>query len=355
MPVSASPRPPGCFRCCWWPPTAWAASRPGWLAARRSLAAATSGSAGQRRDRRHHVGRVLGTQAASSSFSSSMPARGRSPWRGKCERRPGPGNPLGRAGAAGGHRRPYLAGLAGFPRRPRGWSPFGRTLAAFSGPLTLLAVALLGLAIGLLGREPILLAGAVCLHHQHDSDGMAPPLHFPRANFLFICGSPCSACTSQLFHQIFYSPDSFFLKPPPCHGARATVFKIATTADEFEQIHRLNYQTFVGEIPQHAPNPEGWLVDKFHAENVYLIGVRDGKVIAMMAVRRRRPFSLDAKIPDLDRWLPAGPPPGRNPAFRRPPRLQERPRTRPIAAFHRPVLPRPGRRPRHHLRRGEPA
>jgi aspartate aminotransferase-like enzyme/GNAT superfamily N-acetyltransferase len=86
----------------------------------------------------------------------------------------------------------------------------------------------------------------------------------------------------------------------------STVFKIATTADEFEQIHRLNYQTFVGEIPQHAPNPEGRLVDKFHAENVYLIGVRGGKVIAMMAVRRRRPFSLDAKLPDLDRWLPAG-------------------------------------------------
>jgi len=86
----------------------------------------------------------------------------------------------------------------------------------------------------------------------------------------------------------------------------STVFKIATTPDEFEQIHRLNYQTFVGEIPQHAPNPEGRLVDKFHAENTYLIGVREGKVIAMMAVRRRRPFSLDAKLPDLDRWLPPG-------------------------------------------------
>jgi aspartate aminotransferase-like enzyme/GNAT superfamily N-acetyltransferase len=85
-----------------------------------------------------------------------------------------------------------------------------------------------------------------------------------------------------------------------------TVFKIATTPDEFEQIHRLNYQTFVGEIPQHAPNPEGRLVDKFHAENVYLIGLREGKVIAMMAARRRRPFSLDAKLPDLDRWLPPG-------------------------------------------------
>jgi len=55
-----------------------------------------------------------------------------------------------------------------------------------------------------------------------------------------------------------------------------TLYKVAATADEFEQIHRLNYQTFVGEIPQHSPNPEGRLVDKFHAENTYLIGVRNG-------------------------------------------------------------------------------
>jgi aspartate aminotransferase-like enzyme/GNAT superfamily N-acetyltransferase len=87
-----------------------------------------------------------------------------------------------------------------------------------------------------------------------------------------------------------------------------TTFKIATTADEFDQIHRLNYRTFVEEIPQHAPNPDGRHVDKFHAENTYIIGVRGGRVIAQMAIRRRRPFSLDAKLPNLDQWLP----PGRN-------------------------------------------
>ena len=85
-----------------------------------------------------------------------------------------------------------------------------------------------------------------------------------------------------------------------------TVFKIATTAEEFEQIHRLNYQTFAEEIPQHALNGTGRLIDRFHAENTYLIGVRNGRVIAMLAVRRRRPFSLDAKVPNLDQWLPAG-------------------------------------------------
>ncbi len=44
-------------------------------------------------------------------------------------------------------------------------------------------------------------------------------------------------------------------------------FKVAATPDEFEAIHALNYRTFVEEIPQHSPNGERRLVDKFHAEN----------------------------------------------------------------------------------------
>ena len=88
----------------------------------------------------------------------------------------------------------------------------------------------------------------------------------------------------------------------------ATTFKIASTDAELEQVHRLNYRTFVEEIPQHAANPAGRLVDKFHAENTYIVGLRDGRVIAQIAIRRRRPFSLDAKLPNLDQHLP----PGRN-------------------------------------------
>ena len=33
------------------------------------------------------------------------------------------------------------------------------------------------------------------------------------------------------------------------------VYAIATSEPEFEAIHRLNYETFVEEIPQHAANP----------------------------------------------------------------------------------------------------
>jgi aspartate aminotransferase-like enzyme/ribosomal protein S18 acetylase RimI-like enzyme len=81
-------------------------------------------------------------------------------------------------------------------------------------------------------------------------------------------------------------------------------FRIAESPDDFEQIHRLNYRTFVEEIPQHAANLAGVLVDKFHAENTYFIGVAGTELVGMLAVRANRPFSLDAKLADLDRFLP---------------------------------------------------
>ncbi len=83
-------------------------------------------------------------------------------------------------------------------------------------------------------------------------------------------------------------------------------FKIASEDWEFELIHRLNYQTFVEEIPQHQPSATRRLVDKFHAENTYLIGLCGGELAGMLALRGRRPFSLDQKIPNLDSYLPAG-------------------------------------------------
>jgi aspartate aminotransferase-like enzyme len=84
------------------------------------------------------------------------------------------------------------------------------------------------------------------------------------------------------------------------------VFKVASEDWEFEQIHRLNYRTFVEEIPQHQPSTAQRLVDKFHAENTYLICLCDQKLAGMLAVRGDRPFSLDQKLPNLDSHLPAG-------------------------------------------------
>ena len=84
------------------------------------------------------------------------------------------------------------------------------------------------------------------------------------------------------------------------------VFKFATEDWEFEQIHQLNYRTFAEEIPQHQKSAAQRLVDKFHAENTYLICLCDQKLVGMLAVRSNRPFSLDHKLPDLEAHLPTG-------------------------------------------------
>lgn len=83
-------------------------------------------------------------------------------------------------------------------------------------------------------------------------------------------------------------------------------FKVADTPAEFEAIHALNYRTFVEEIPQHAPNAERRLVDKFHAENTYLIALAGQQLAGMITLRAHRPFSLHAKLPDLDAHLSPG-------------------------------------------------
>lgn len=68
-----------------------------------------------------------------------------------------------------------------------------------------------------------------------------------------------------------------------------------------------------------AWHPERLLEDKFHAENTYFIcckvddqtqeraggGGGEADLVGMVACRERRPFSLDAKISDLDSLLPA--------------------------------------------------
>ena len=90
------------------------------------------------------------------------------------------------------------------------------------------------------------------------------------------------------------------------NGEQCLRFRIASEESEFEQIFRLNYKTFVEELPQHPPNPEKRLVDRFHHENTYLIALDGDELVGMMAVRDKRPFSLDEKLGNIDRYLPPG-------------------------------------------------
>jgi aspartate aminotransferase-like enzyme len=84
------------------------------------------------------------------------------------------------------------------------------------------------------------------------------------------------------------------------------VFKIATEDWEFDLIHQLNYKTFVEEIPQHPTSASKRMVDRFHAENTYIICLSGRRLVGMLAARGKRPFSLDQKLADLDSYLPPG-------------------------------------------------
>ncbi|WP_445487079.1 aminotransferase class V-fold PLP-dependent enzyme [Niallia sp. 03133] len=85
------------------------------------------------------------------------------------------------------------------------------------------------------------------------------------------------------------------------------IFKKADLAHEIEQIHQLNYETFVEEIPQHKKNQEKLLVDSYHKLNTYLIALAGNEVIGMIAINTKRPFSLDKKLGNIDHYLPNAP------------------------------------------------
>jgi aspartate aminotransferase-like enzyme len=82
------------------------------------------------------------------------------------------------------------------------------------------------------------------------------------------------------------------------------IYKIANHQHEFEMIHQLNYQTFSEEIPQHHKNEHGRLIDPFHHENTYIICLKDTELVGMIAIRDKRPFSLDKKIGEVEKALP---------------------------------------------------
>lgn len=83
-------------------------------------------------------------------------------------------------------------------------------------------------------------------------------------------------------------------------------FRVARGERELQQLHALHYRAFVEEIPQHAPNAARLHVDRFHDQNTYLVAVDGETVVGSVAIRARRPFSLDGKLPDLDAHLPPG-------------------------------------------------
>ena len=78
------------------------------------------------------------------------------------------------------------------------------------------------------------------------------------------------------------------------------IFKVATEDWEFERIFELNHATFTEEVPQHESNSSRRLIDRFHDQNTYFICLKGSDLIGMVALRDRRPFSLDQKLGNID-------------------------------------------------------
>lgn len=76
------------------------------------------------------------------------------------------------------------------------------------------------------------------------------------------------------------------------------VVKRADAPDEFAQIHRLNHRIFAEEIPQHAAARDRRLIDKFHAKNTYFVALFDGRVVGMLSLHDRPPFSVADRLAD---------------------------------------------------------
>ena len=83
------------------------------------------------------------------------------------------------------------------------------------------------------------------------------------------------------------------------------IFKLATSKEDFLKIHKLNYETFVKEIPQHSPNKNAMLVDEYHEKNLYLVCLNGDVLAGMVSVNSDPPFSLENKIGELGKYLPS--------------------------------------------------
>ncbi len=82
------------------------------------------------------------------------------------------------------------------------------------------------------------------------------------------------------------------------------IWKRLTEPWELDQVYRLNHRTFAEEIPQHAERPDRRLIDARLADSVAFVAVAEERVVGMVAISSKRPFSLDGKVPDLDSYLP---------------------------------------------------
>lgn len=88
--------------------------------------------------------------------------------------------------------------------------------------------------------------------------------------------------------------------------AKKFVYRRAETAEDFEQIRRLNHAAFAEELRQHEPRPDGRLIDRFEDRSRFLLALDDGRLAAMVCWSMTPPFSVESRLqdPDILRRLP---------------------------------------------------
>jgi len=75
----------------------------------------------------------------------------------------------------------------------------------------------------------------------------------------------------------------------------------AKNKSDFERIHQLNHSIFSIEIGQHPLQSSGYLVDKFHAKNHYVIAEKDNEIVGMICAHWVPPYSVEEKCSDFFR------------------------------------------------------
>lgn len=92
---------------------------------------------------------------------------------------------------------------------------------------------------------------------------------------------------------------------PAAYEHGGYTFKRAETPREFEQIERLNHDTFAAELGQHTETEDGRLVDRLHEQNTYFVALEGDAVVGMITMHDAPPFSVVKRLPDasiLDRY-----------------------------------------------------
>ena len=76
-------------------------------------------------------------------------------------------------------------------------------------------------------------------------------------------------------------------------------FKPAESAEEIEQVHRLNHRIFAEEVGQHPRTPDGRLIDKFHSRNRYFIARHGNELVGMVSAHDGPDFSISSRLKDV--------------------------------------------------------